>query len=87
MVMRDWMVAQIADRFHVLPSVVARDLDNDPERLSLQCLPLLAYAEAYRVYRRGNKAEIKRWSDSKVMELVTTNDFSIVSPQIERGEG
>lgn len=59
----------------MLPSQVARDLDRDPERLTLVCLPMLGYADAFRAWKRGNKRELKHWSGSRLMEMVKNNDF------------
>jgi hypothetical protein len=70
----------------VLPSVVARDLDEDPEQLSLVCFPLLQYAEAHSVYRRANASELKAWGGSRLMDQVTENDFALRAREIEGDE-
>lgn len=77
-----WLVAQIAERFHVLPSVAARDLAEDPDRLSLESLPLLGYAEAYRAYQRNDKNEMKRWRGSRFMDLVKEIDLELVEAEL-----
>ena len=82
---RQWLIAQIADRFHALPSVVARELEDDPERLSAECLPLLAYADAYRAYQRNDKSEMKRWKFSTLMDLVIENDHAAVEEELASG--
>lgn len=79
------MIATVADRFHQLPSAVARDLDEDPEQLSLECVPLLHYAEAKSVYDRAkDKSELGAWEDSPVMELQIDNYFQLAKEKRER---
>lgn len=80
---RDLAVARVAKEFGVLPSVVARDLDNDPEQLSLNVIPLLRYEEAFRAFERGDKAELKRWAGSPVMKAVEENAFDMVRREME----
>lgn len=75
---RLWTVAVIAKEFHVLPSVVARDLDEDPERLSLVCLQLLRYAEAKDAWDSNNKDRIKAFSGSDMMKRVQEYEFDLV---------
>lgn len=83
---RLWICATVGKEFGVLPSAVARDLDDDPEQLSLLCLPLLRYAEAWAAYRRANKAELKAWRGSAMMRKVEEIDFAIAEEQMrERG--
>jgi hypothetical protein len=86
-VARDWLIAQVAERFHVLPTVARDDLNRDPEQLSLQCLPLLGYAEAYRAWKRGKKAELKSWEGSHFMDLVKENDFDGAEAELSGGTG
>ena len=69
-------IANVAREFHLLPTVVARDLDNDPDQLSLLCLQALRYSDAFRAYKRGKKAEMDAWKDSSIMRQVTENDFA-----------
>lgn len=84
---RDWLIAQVADRFHVLPTVARDDLNSDPEQLSLQCLPLLGYAEAYRAWKRGRKSELKAWEGSPLMDLVKEIAFDGAEAELSSGEG
>jgi len=64
-------IARVAETFHVLPSVVARDLDTDPERLSLTCMTLLQYSEAHSAEKRSSsKDDMKIWRGNKVMDMV-----------------
>ena len=70
----------------MLPSVVARDLDEDPEQLSLVCYPLLQYAEAHAAYRRASAVELKAWRGSRLMDQVTENDFALRAREIEGDE-
>lgn len=79
------MIAVVADAFHQLPSVVARDLDDDPEQLSLVCLSLLQYAQAYRAYDTA-KGDIEKtaWKDSEIMSQVIQNAFDLHRERIAR---
>lgn len=75
---RLWIIANVAETFHVLPSVAARDLDDDPERLSLLCISLLRYAEAHGAEERSkSKEDLAPWKGSKIMELVLENKFAL----------
>lgn len=85
-VRRELSIARVAKEFGVLPSIVARDLDNDPGQLSLQVLPLLRYEEALRVYRRNDPEELKRWQGSDVMRMVEENDFAVAERQLAEAE-
>ena len=72
------MVAVIAESFHVLPSEVARDLDEDPEQLSLLCIPLLKYAEAKRAFDAAkDPKDLEPWRTSVMMALVKRNAASL----------
>ena len=81
-VARMYTIACIAKEFGVLPSVVAKDLDDDPEQLSLECLKLLSYAEAKSVYDSGNKSMIDAREDSPVMQEVIKNDFAMAEEKM-----
>jgi len=81
-VRRELQIYRVAKEFGVLPSVVARDLDNDPEQLSYNLLPIGRYEEAYRAYRRADPKELKAWAGSEVMEAVEANDFLMVERAI-----
>lgn len=81
--MRIWIVARIAKAFGVLPSVVARDLDRDPEQISLHALNFLDYSEAYGAFKRGDKAELKAWKESSMMELVQEHAFADAEAELE----
>lgn len=73
--MRLWLVAVVAERFHVLPSVAARDLDEDPEHLSLLCMQLLRYAEAKNAFEAAeDKAAL---GSSEMMSRVARNTFDL----------
>lgn len=54
----------------MLPTVVARDIDNDPERLSILCVQALRFAEAHRAFRRANKTELKSYAGDPMMRRV-----------------
>jgi len=79
------MIAQIAETFHVLPNVVAQDLDEDPERLSLTCVSLLRYAEAKQHEENAKDADdMKMWKGSKLMEEVLRNKFQLHRERVAR---
>jgi hypothetical protein len=82
-VARMWTVAVVAEAFHVLPSVVARDLDEDPERLSLECLRLLNYAEARRALEAG-EGDKPWWKDNKLMAAASRNAGELMSERRKR---
>ena len=71
------MIAMIADKFHALPSVVARDLDDDPEQLSLSCLSLLSYAQAKAIFddamKSGDHKTLDAYQESDLMSRVRRN--------------
>lgn len=77
-------MAQVAESFHVLPTVAARELDRDAG-LNMECLLLLRYAEMFGVYERGNKDEIKRHADSPLMGQVILNAHALAEAQIAEG--
>ena len=89
-VVRLMLIARIAETFSQLPSVVARDLDSDPERLSITCLSFLSYAEAYGAEKRAKSADdLKAWEGSKVMDDVIRNSFELRKEKVaaaKRGE-
>jgi len=75
----------VAEAFHVLPSVVARDLDRDPEQLSLICIPLLRYAEAKADFDRAkDEKDLARWKGSKLMGSVKKNTFELRTERLAR---
>ncbi len=85
---RLWQIAQVAKEYHVLPAVAARDLDEDPEQLSLVCLSLLNYGVGYNVYRAANKRQIEGFRKSpqgdRLMTLVQDIAFELTEEQMER---
>jgi len=48
----------------------AWELENDPEQLAIEILPLRRYAEAFRAWKRADKNELKAWRDSPMMKRV-----------------
>lgn len=69
----------MAEAFHQLPSVVARDLDEDPEQLATACLSLLRYAEAYRAFKSAkDEKSLEHWKGSQTMEAVKINTLQLV---------
>jgi hypothetical protein len=65
------MVALIAERFHVLPSQAARELENDPTQLAIYCIELLSYAEMHSAAKNAkDEHSLDRWRGNDLMERV-----------------
>jgi len=78
-----WLVTQVAEQFHVLPSVAARDLDDDPERLSLVAVSLLRYAHAKAEFDVADSDDrLKHWKGSELMKTVKKNTFELHQARI-----
>ena len=81
------MVALIADKFHVLPAVVAHDLDSDPEQLSLSCLSFLSYANAKSIFdeamKAGDHKTLDAYQDSDLMSRVRRNTLDTHKAKVE----
>jgi hypothetical protein len=84
---RLFLVAQIAKEFGQLPSVVARDLDNDPEQLSVICRELLAYSDAKSVFDRSNKQEHAAYEGSPMFEAVKAYEFERTAAALKGEQG
>lgn len=68
-----------------MPSVVARDLDRDPEQLALACLPLLRYAEAKAEFDHAkDDKDLERWKGSTIMDSVRKNTFELTKERRAR---
>lgn len=74
------MVGRIAETFHVLPSVAARDLDEDPEHLSQECMVILNYAEIKGMEERAGSDDttIKHLANHPLMLAVRRNTFDLM---------
>ena len=48
----------------------------------MTCLSLLNYAEAKRVFDRGNKDELKAWSGQPVMEQVEKTTMALMEEEL-----
>jgi hypothetical protein len=64
------LIANVSEFYHVLPSEVARELDNDPERLAMICPELTQYARAKAAAESGDDAQEKAWEGNPLMLLV-----------------
>ena len=73
------MINQIAEQFHCLPSAARFELDNDPERLVLDLLPIRAYIAAYQAWTsaRNKIDDLKAWDGNPMMTLVETHTFEL----------
>jgi hypothetical protein len=58
---------------------------DDPEQLVLACRPILAYAEAFRAYKRASKIELKVWQGDPMMARVEEIDFELRRAEMEKG--
>lgn len=73
----------------MLPTIVARDLDNDPERLSASCRELLMYSRCKSAYAsastgKGAKDRLQRVTDDwgpRLVERVTENEYALVEEE------
>lgn len=72
---RVWLIASIAQTFGLRPTIVAHDLDNDPEDLAVECLWAIRFGEAYFAYQRNDPNILKGWEGSRMMDLVKGEDF------------
>lgn len=72
-------IARVAETFHVLPSQVARALDDDPEQLDIVCMGLLGYASVKAQFdQAGNDdSSIKHLEDHPFMLAVRKNTFDL----------
>ena len=79
----------VAKAFGVLPSAAARDLDEDPEQLSLLCLPLLNYSDMKGIFdeamRRGSDGDkmLAPYADSELMMAVRRNTLDLRRERVE----
>lgn len=74
-------IARIAEAFHVLPSLVARALDDDAEQLDIVCLDMLGYAAIKDAFdRAGNDDKsLEHLKDHPHMLAVRRNSFDLHS--------
>lgn len=72
------LVARIAKTFGVLPTVVARDLDDDPTFYTLQVYDALQYAETKAIFDSAkDKTTLEKFAGDPMMKLVEDNTFAI----------
>jgi hypothetical protein len=64
---------------------VARDLDEDPEQLSLLAIQVLGYAQAKSEYdaAEGNAEKLKHWAKSDLMDTVRNNTFKGMKARLD----
>ncbi len=64
---------------------MARDLDEDPEQLALQCIPLFRYAEAKSAFDRSKSDDdLAAWKGSPVMDSVVKNTMTLHKERIAK---
>jgi hypothetical protein len=80
-----WIATRVAKEFNVLPSVAARDLDEDPERLSMTAVSLLAYSQAKAAWdaAEGDSSKLDAWKDSDLMAQVQKNAFDMTKERVD----
>ena len=83
---RQWLIAQVAQAFHVTPGAAAFEMDNDPDDLAIQCLMLLNYADAWRVWKKGDKKEIAAYGGSFAMKMVEQINMERMEAEIREQE-
>jgi hypothetical protein len=71
----------VAEKFHQLPSVVARELDVDSSDLNVRACTYLRYAEAKAAWDRvhkggGSEKDLESWKGDWAMEAVEDNVFA-----------
>lgn len=81
------MIAQIAQTFHVLPSVVERDLDEDPELTAMECVKLLSYRDLFQAWKSAKDENkfLEQHGNSKGARAVIENDFTIANERRNTG--
>jgi hypothetical protein len=78
------MVARVAKTFGVLPTVVARELDDDPSFYTLQAYDALQYAEAKAIFDSAkDKTTLERFTGDPMMRAVEDNTFALHKERLE----
>ncbi len=71
-----------------MPSEAARDLLDDPERLSLSCMQLLRYSEAKHAFDHADKKkELDVWKGNSMMERVQKYEFAKAEARFKAKQG
>ncbi len=75
---RLWLLAKIGQTFSQLPSVVAKALDEDPERIDLVCATMLGYGNTKHAFdaAKGDDTKLKNYSGD-VLDSIRKNTFEI----------
>lgn len=76
----------VAKEWGVTPHVADRELLDDPERLSLACIPLLRYADAHAAFKRHDPRETKALKGHRMFQMVEAFEFEKVRRQLDGGE-
>lgn len=82
------LINRIAEEFHCLPSAARYELDNDPEHLVLELLPIRGYLAAKHAFdsARNKIDDLKAWDGNPMMTLVETHTFELHQSRLERQE-
>lgn len=70
------ILARVGQTFNTLPSVVARALDEDPERIDIICASFLTYAQGKAAYdaAKGDEKKLTAYSQN-LMDAVRRRTF------------
>ncbi len=74
---RLWLLAKIGQTFSQLPSVVAKALDEDPERIDLICATMIGYGNTKEAYDAagGDDKKLKNYN-SVVLDAIRKHTFA-----------
>ncbi len=88
MVTRLMTIHRICEEFHCLPSAAQMELENDPEHLALELLPVRGYIAAKQAFdsARNKVDDLVAWEGNPMMTLVETHTFEFRQAQLERQE-
>lgn len=64
---------------------MARDLDDDPEQLSIVALQFLSYSRAKGEYDAadGDQKKLEHWKGSELMDTVRDNTFKAMKARLD----
>lgn len=71
----------------MLPSVVARELDDDPEQLAVICPEISQYVKAKAAFDSNDDAQEKAWEGSELMLLVRKHTKEWLARRAARRRG
>lgn len=85
--LRIWLVTMVAKEFGVTPYQAAKDLDRDPELLSLRALNFLRYQECKSAFDNAKSAEsLAPWEGTAILKAVKKNHLALHKARKARKE-